>query len=289
MKAGTFYMLGSALAFSVMGILVKLCGQRLPSQEIVLARALVSLVLSYGLIRRAGLSPWGRSRGLLTLRGFFGFSGLSCVFYSVTHLPLAEATVIQYLHPTFTALLGVLFLREHVSRSVWLASALSFLGIALVARPGALLALIGQADGAGDAGLPPLAVGVAIAGAFFSGAAYVVVRKLSRSEDPLVIVFYFPLVSVPATLPTVWSSAIWPQGWEWLWLLGIGFATQAGQIWLTRGLQRLPAARATALSYSQVVFAAVWGIVFFGELPGPWTLAGALLIVVGTGLVAFRR
>ena len=112
MGTGAACMLLSAFAFSVMTALVKLAGERLPSQEIVVARALVSLLLTYALLRRAGVSPWGEQRAWLWLRGLFGFAGLSCVFAAVTHLPLAEATVLQYLHPAITAVLAALFLER---------------------------------------------------------------------------------------------------------------------------------------------------------------------------------
>jgi drug/metabolite transporter (DMT)-like permease len=282
---GSLFMLGSALAFSLMTVCVKLAGQRLPSQEIVLARALVSLVLSLALLRRAGVAPLGTHRRWLILRGLCGFAGLSCVFYSVTHLPLAEATIIQYLHPTFTALLAAAVLGERLGGRTALASAISLLGVVLVARPG-WLAGAWTSAGAAASALDPLAVTAAVGGAFFSGAAYVVVRRLAGREDPLVIVLYFPLVTVPATLPTVIGRFVWPQGVEWVWLLAIGVLTQLGQVWLTRGLQKLPAARGTALSYVQVVFAIVWGMAFFGETPGTLALLGAMLVIGGTLAVA---
>ena len=90
--------------------------------------------------------------------------------------------------------------------------------------------------------------------------AHVVVRRLARTEHPLVIVFYFPLVNVPASLPFVVRDFVWPEGIEWVWLLGVGLATQVGQMGLTRGLVALPAGQATSLSYLQVVFAALFGM-----------------------------
>jgi drug/metabolite transporter (DMT)-like permease len=267
-------MVASALCFSVMTALVKAAGQRLPSQEIVLARAAVALVLSWLLLRRAGVAPWGTRRGLLLLRGTFGFLGLTCVFYAVTHLPIAEATVIQYLHPVFTALLAAPFLGERAGRALVGGVALSLLGVAAVARPDALLA--------GAAGLDPMALAAAVGGAFFSGCAYVTVRKLSATEHPLVIVLYFPLVATPASIPAVLPVFVMPRGLEWLLLLGVGVFTQLGQVAITRGLQHEPAGRATALSYLQVPFAALWGVLFFAEVPDVWTLCGAALILGGT-------
>jgi drug/metabolite transporter (DMT)-like permease len=96
----------AAFFFSVMSLLVKLVGARLPSQEVVFVRAAVSLVVAYGLLRRARPGNWGRRKGLLVVRGLLGFAALSCFFYAVIHLPLADATVIQYTNPVFTAWLG---------------------------------------------------------------------------------------------------------------------------------------------------------------------------------------
>jgi len=268
-------MMQSAFAFSVMAALVKQAGARLPTQEIVLARALVSLALSYLLLVGARVSPWGTRRGLLLLRGLVGYVALSCVFYALTHLPLAEATVIQYLHPMFTALLAAVLLRERAGASLAVSMVLSLVGVGLVSRPSLLTGREGVA-------LDELAVAVAIAGAFLSACAYVVVRRLARSEHPLVIVLYFPLVSVPASIPAVVPSFVMPVGWEWTMLAGIGVCTQLGQVYLTRGLQHEPAGRATALSYMQVVFAATWGVLVFGEVPDAWTIVGALLILGGT-------
>jgi len=273
MQRAALMMMLSALAFSVMTVFVKLAGQRLPSQELVVARAIVSLVLSWSLLRAAGVSPWGQNKRWLLLRGVLGFAGLSCVYAAVTHLPLAEATVLQYLHPPITAILAGVFLRERISRHVGVATALSLLGVVLVARPAFLF-------GANPGSLDPFWVGMAIGGAFFSAAAYVVVRKLSKGgEDPLVIVFYFPLVTVPAAVPTMLPNFVWPEGSEWLLLLGIGVATQIGQVSLTRGLAVLPAATGTAFSYLQVIFAALWGVLVFGDRPDALAIAGGALVI----------
>jgi drug/metabolite transporter (DMT)-like permease len=272
MQRGAYLMMLSAFAFSIMTVLVKLVGERLPSQEIVVARAIVSLVLSWSLLRRAGVSPWGEDKLWLWIRGGLGFAGLSCVYAAVTHLPLAEATVLQYLHPAITALLAGLFLREVITPRILIATAISLVGVVLVARPTLLF---------GEAAVPlePIWVMAAIGGATFSAAAYVVVRRLSQHEDPLVIVFYFPLVTVPLAIPTMLPNFVWPEGIDWLLLLGVGLTTQVGQVSLTRGLAILPASQGTALSYLQVVFAAIWSVMIFGEDLGGWTLVGGALVI----------
>ena len=275
MPSGVAAIFLSAFAFSVMTLLVKLAGERIPSQEIVLARSLVSLAISYALIRRAKISPWGNDRRGLWLRGLTGFAALSCVYAAVTHLPLADATVIHYLNPTFTALFAGIFLGETISRGIAIASGLCLVGVVLVAQPEAIF-------GAGADSLDPFWVGVAVVGAVASALAYVTVRRLGQTEHALVIVFYFPLVNIPASLPLVVGNFVWPEGVDWLWLLGVGIATQIGQMSLTHGLIALPASQATSLSYLQVVFAALFGVLVFGEWPDATSLAGGVLVIAGS-------
>ena len=274
MAAGAFW-------FSVMSLLVKGAGARLPSLELVLARAVVTLVLSVVLLRRARLHPWGTHRRRLVLRGLFGFTGLVCFYYSLTHLPIAEATVLQYTNPIFTALLAAMLLGERLTWRESGAALISLAGVVLVARPAALFG--------GAAPLPTIPVLVALFGALVSAAAYVTVRSLGSSEHPLVVVFYFPLVSVPLAIPAVLPVWIRPTPLEWLALVGIGVATQIAQVYMTRGLQLEPAGRATAVGYLQVVFAAAWGMLLFHEALHPLTLLGTVLVVSGTLALALRR
>ena len=112
---GLRYMAAGAFWFSLMGLLVKAAGQRVPVMEIVLARAIVSLALSYVMLRRARVAVWGNHPRLLLLRGGLGFVALACLYYAVVHLPLAEATMVQYTSPVFTALFAAWLLRERMT------------------------------------------------------------------------------------------------------------------------------------------------------------------------------
>ncbi len=278
LPTGVRFMLASAFFFSLMSMLVKLAGRGLPSQEIVLARAIVSLALSYALVKRAGVSPWGVRRWILVVRGLLGFAALSCFYFALTRLPIAEATVLHYTNPLWTALLAAIFLRERLTRWVLGPILVSFVGVILVTRPAVLF-------GAGTTLLDPLGTGAVLVGAVLSAGAYVAVREASRTEHPLVIVFYFPLITVPATLPFI-SNFVWPSGWEWLTLLGVGVSTQIAQVYLTRGLSLEPAGRAMAVGYSQIIFVVLWGMIFFAEYLTLWSAAGSLLVIAGTLAVA---
>ncbi|PCI41752.1 MAG: EamA family transporter [Moraxellaceae bacterium] len=268
-------MILSAFAFSVMSLFVKAVGQtNIPVLEIVAARSVVSLLISYVTLKRQGIAPLGNRKLLLFARGLVGFLALNCVFYAITHLPLAQATVLQYLHPMFTAALAVFFLSERPTKGTLICIALSFVGLLLVVQPGFIFSLA-------PSGIKQFAISVAVAGAFGSAIAYILVRKLSTTEHPLVIVMYFPLISLPISVILLWNDFVMPQGITWLYLLAIGLTTQVGQVALTKAMQTETASRATSFAYLQVVFAMILGVVFYYEIPSFSTLIGAGLIVGG--------
>lgn len=273
LSRGVLFMAASALGFSGMSVLVKVASPRLPTGEIVFARALVTLVLSYALVRRAGLSPWGRQRGALVFRGLLGFGGLTGYYLALARLPLADATTIQNATPLITAVLAWWLLDEAIGWPTGIAIAIGICGVALIVHPG-------------GAGLDPTGVAVALGAVSCSSIAYVTVRKLARTEHPLVIVFYFPLVATPLALPWAIHTFVMPQPIDWLLLVAIGVTTQVGQVFLTKGLAIERAGRATTVGYLQVAFAMIWQLVVFGVAPTGWTIAGASLILGGTLLVA---
>lgn len=281
--AGVRFMAVAAFFFSLMSLQVKLVGGSLPNQEIVLIRSLLVLLLSWAALRRSGVKLRGPSRHwLLILRGLTGFGSLTCFYYAVTHLPLAEATVIHFTNPVLTALLAGLILGEALSRSVLAGTAAGLTGVVLMARPALLLG--GWAEG-----LDPVTTAVAVCGAFLSAASHVCVRALARTEHHLFVVFYFPLVSVPAAAVTAIPQWVWPTTGEWLLLLGIGAATQLGQVFMTKGYYRETAGRASSIAYLQLVFATLWGVLAFGDVPGVATWVGGLLIVLGSLTVVRYR
>lgn len=275
---GIRYMFLSALFFALMGGCVKGAYlQGIPVLEILAARAFISLGLSYIDIKRQRISPWGKNRPLLLARGIMGTVALVCVFYTVTVLPLAEATLLQYLYPVFTAVLAFFFLKENIVTSTIVSIILSLVGLLVMVQPDFL---------PGAAGLPanelPLeGIVVALIGAFGTGIAYIIVRRLSATESPSVIIFYFPLVALPVACLMPGPGFVMPEGVSWFLLLAVGGFTQIAQFFLTLAIKNETAGRVTAFSYVQVVFSAVIGWFCFGEIPDLATVIGALLIVGG--------
>jgi len=268
----------SALFFSLMSLSVKLAGRRIPTMELVFARAIVVSALAAFDMWRRRVSVTGPGTGMLLLRGAVGFAALACFYYSVVHLPLAEATVIHFTNPVFTALIAAVFLGERLRpRELSLAVA-GLLGVVVMVRP------VGPLS-PGATELPPLAVVSSLSAALLAAVAYTLVRHL-RHHDAMLVVFAFAGFSSFAALPLMLPSFVWPRGVEWLVLLAVGLSTFGGQVFLTLGLQRERAGRAMTIGYLQIVFATLWGALVFGQRPGLPTALGAAIIVASTLLLA---
>jgi drug/metabolite transporter (DMT)-like permease len=268
----------SAMCFALMGACVKSASFRgIPVLEMIAARALISLCISFIDIKRKRISPWGQNKILLLVRGLVGTLALICVFYAVTTLPLAEATLLQYLHPIFAAILAFLILKEGIQKSTIVCIVLSLTGLVIMVQPAFFFgAVIGSPEP-----LPLIGVGAALLGALGSGAAYVVVRRLSATEDASVIIFYFPLIALPISCLLMGKNFVLPMGTTWLLLLLVGIFTQLAQYGLTKAMQTERAGKATAYSYAQVIFSALLGWLLFNEIPTFRTLLGALFIIGG--------
>lgn len=284
-RGGLGYMVQSAFWFAVMSLLVKFASRELATMQIVFVRGAVALAIAILMVAAARVSPLRGRLGLLALRGTIGSCALICYFGAVTHLPLAEAAVIHQTAPLFTALLAAWMLRERLDRRVLLGLLGAFVGVVLIARPDWLF-------GARTTPATPWPwqfAFLALLGAILSAFAYVTVRRLGRSESPLVVVFWFHLLTVPISAPFALPAWRWPSPREWALLVGVGATTQFAQVAMTKGFAREAAGRAAAVGYSQVAFAALFSITVLDEWPDALGWSGIGLIVASLVLSTWRR
>ena len=273
-QKGIRYLLGSGLAFSLMSVCVKAIGVRIPVPELVFVRAVISLIITRFLLLKNKINPWGYQKRLLLLRGLMGTIALFCIFKALTILPIATATVIQYIYPTFTAICAYFILKENIYKKIIFSIIIGWIGIILVTQP--------EWSTNSNVIESVIAIAIAILGALMTSLAYICVRKLSEKEDPLVIIFYFPLVSLPLSLPFIINDFVLPTGIEWIWIIGIGFFTQIGQLCITEGLRLIPAGQATSLNYSQVIFSSIWGFFIFRETITKEIFLGGFCVLIST-------
>jgi len=266
-RLGLWLMVGSAAAFALMAAVAKLLLPDTPTQAVVLSRGVLMASLCVALAMRKRVSLVGKQPAKLVLRGLLGYGALSCYFYSVQHLPLGDAVLLQYSHPAFVAAVAPLLLGERTGRAHWWMVLMALAGVGLIVGPSGEMragALVG------------------LTGSVLSGLAYMTVRDLSRTEHPLTILVWFPLATIPGSLVATLlagRAAVPRSGLEVLGHLAVFACALIGQIALTEGLTRTGAARATAVSMTGPVFGAAFGLVFFGARPTLWSLAGMALVI----------
>ncbi len=268
-----WYMLLSALGFALMAACVKeVSALGIPVLEIVAARAVVSGIISYLDIKRKKIPLWGNNKPLLIARGIVGAFALMFVYYAVTTLPLAEATVLQYLHPVFTAILAIFFLKEIIQRSTIICIVISLLGLLIIIQPNLQVSSM--------ISYPWISIMAGVMGAFGSAVAYIIIKKLTKTDDSSVIIFYFPVVAFPISMIMLGSDFVVPSLLATGLLVLVGIFTQVGQVGLTKALDCADANKATAYAYVQVLFSVFIGWAYFSEVPSLTTIIGGSFIML---------
>ncbi len=273
---GALWILAASILFSTMAALVKTLGARLDSFQIAFFRCAFGLAVILPFMVRAGPSVFRTDRlPLHVFRALTGVTAMFCGFYALTHLPLADATAISFAKPLFMIVLAVFFLRETVRWRRWTATAVGFVGVLIMIRPG-------------EAGLDP-ALLAALFGTLCVAVVVVLIKRLSTTEAPLTILFTFGVVStlvsaIPAAL--VWRM---PTAEELILLVLVGALGAAGQSCGIRGFRVGEATAVVPFDYSRLLFAGAFGYMLFGDIPTVHTVIGAGLIVASTLYIALRE
>lgn len=242
----------------------------MPVSEIVFFRAVVQIVLSISILFQLKQSPWGENPTLLALRGLFGSIGLFCYFYTLQVMPLGNAIVIHYLSPILTTLVAVALGDEKNHPLSYLFFGLCMLGVVVVNGVSQDVTWAGILAGLG--------------GALFSAFAYNTIRRLKDLENPNVVVFYFPLITLPLSLLVGYfydDAWRWPVGTEWIWLMMTGVTTQLGQFFMTRAYQSDKASNVSAISYAGILWGAGFGVFLFNESYQWLQFAGMGMVLLG--------
>ena len=191
---------------------------------------------------------------------------------AVIHMPLAAVTALSFTRILFTTFVAVWILRELVSGRRWAATAVGFVGVVVMVRPD-------------TGGIDPIAM-IAIGAALVFAVANVLIRLMARTEPPMRILFYYHVggtVLFAAPAAWVWQT---PVGIEWLYAAAIGVLTTLGMVGFVRGFAVGEASVIGPMEYIRLIYAAILGFLFFAEIPDPWTIIGALIIVAATTYIA---
>ena len=271
---GAALIVASELMFASMGATVKAVSSGLPTEVVVFMRGLFGvLILVPLLLHRLNKEIlFTRVLHFHLLRAFLGVSAMYCFFYAIANLQLADGMLLKMTAPLFMPLIAAIWLLEKLRASIWLAVGLGFIGVVLVLQPQGefnWIALVG------------------LAGGMFAAGAKVTVRRLGETEPTIRIVFYFSLiVMLIASIPLTWAWQT-PTLSEWGLLFLMGIFGTLGQLLLTRGYSVAAASQVAPFTYFSVVFAALYGYLFWQETLDLEFVAGAVLIAIA-GIVALR-
>lgn len=264
--SGIAWMVLATVLYTAANLCVKALAH-LPTQELVFLRSIISLVLTGGWLWWNGYSLFGVNHKWLLIRGIFGTIGLATFFHTLRFIPIASATVIQYLSPIFTVLLARYFDGQRSMRPVqWLFFATAFAGVLMVKGF--------------DPRINWLYFGLGVSSAMAAGVAYLATMKCRETDHPVGVVIWFHLVAVPVT--GGWTAFTWipPVGNEWLLALAVGLLSVVAQVAMTFALHQGEANVIMPFKYFGAVLAFIFGLLLFDEHLNQWALAGIGLVIL---------
>jgi drug/metabolite transporter (DMT)-like permease len=223
--------------------------------------------MSYYIVKRKKIKIFNQHSPLLLGRGLTGAIALSLYFYTIQNMPLATAVTILYLAPIFTVVFAIFMNKEKPNNWQWPCLALSFLGAALMKNFDPRVSLFHFSLG--------------ITAAIFAGLAYNFIRKLKGKADPHLIILYFPLITIPLSLPFTIKYWVTPSQNEIILLILVGLLTQLAQIFMTKAYLLEKAAKISHFNYLTSIFAFLTGILFFNEVLNTLSIIGLVLVIIG--------
>jgi drug/metabolite transporter (DMT)-like permease len=277
---GILLQLSALLLFVAMDTVFKLLTTDFPVAQLAWARFLFSFLCVAVFMRLAfGRIPWrSRAPGLQALRSLL-LCGCTLFFSAaLARIPLADATAVGFASPVITVALAALLLKEEVGWRRWAGVIIGFLGVMIAVRPPFL-----TGEPLHWAYLLPL--GTATMFAFYQ----ILTRRLARLDDSRVTIFHTGLAAAAATTllqPLVFVPPSLPQ-WGALFVLGALGAVSHGLLVLAYA--RAPASLLAPLSYTQLIWASLAGILVFADWPDAITLMGAAIIAAGGVLIALPQ
>ncbi|HEV7544539.1 MAG: hypothetical protein QOI93_3688 [Rhodospirillaceae bacterium] len=272
---GALWLVSGGFIFTSTSAMIRLLSTQVESVQTAFFRAVISVILLLPMIVAGRVKPWHSKRIIGHFwRTAMGTGSMVLGFYAVSMLPLADATAIAFSQPLFSVVVAALVLGEKVRWRRWSATVIGFAGVLIMVRPGE--------------GSLQLGALVALANAAAVSISILLVRRLSDSETPLMILTQFAifstiLLTVPAIL--VWR---WPDLWGWMLAVGIALSATVGQYFWVQAFKAGEMSAVAPFEYMRLPFAVFVGWLIWGEMPVIWTYVGAS-IVIGSALYIAHR
>jgi drug/metabolite transporter (DMT)-like permease len=273
---GAIWMVGAAASFSAMLSVVRPASEGLHAFQVAFIRHALTFAFVAPVLFRGSLTlPRRENLPIITLRAFLGFVSTVCWFYGVPHIELTQSTAINFTSPLWATVFAAIILGEQVRTRRWAATAVGFIGVLVVLRPGFTE--------------PSIYAFVVMAGAAAWGVQHIVLRRLSQRESAKVIVashslFLTPMALIPAIL--VWEMPAWHV---WAWLVVMSALGTLGHVCLTRSFAAAEASAVLPFDFTKMPVATLIGFLAYGEEPDLFTWVGAAIILAASVYIARRE
>lgn len=271
-------MLGSAVGFTVMTVLIKFLGEDYPAALQTFYRQTAGLLVLAPLILRDWRGAFRTTRpGILLFRSAAGTLAMILAFYAYQKMPLADANALSFTRSLWLVPLALFVLHEKLGPARIGAALVGFAGVLIMLRPGV---------GGAALGWPALA---ALASAFLFALTITGMKVMVRDHSPFVLLVYSAVLGFIFALPPALFVWRWPEPIDLVLLAGMGVMGTITQGCYIKGMQIGDAAAMAPIDYTRLVFAAIAGFILFQELPGLWTMVGAGIVVASTLFITWRE
>lgn len=262
----------AALGFALMSVCVKFASSDIPSTQKVLFRNGVSVFISLGMVIKYRSSYYGKAKHqpLLLMRSLFGTIGMLLFFYSIDHLPLGDANMLNKLSTFFLLIFSAIFLKEKMKPYQIIVIGIAFVGTLFIIKPTLNVEIV-----------PYL---TSIFAAMTAGAAYTVLRALGKKEAYYTIVLYFSTFSVVSItlLMLIFDGPLFNfvamDLSDVIYLILGGVFATVGQFGTTIAYKLAPAKDISIFNYTNVIFASMLGMIVFNQFPDIYSLIGYVII-----------
>ena len=289
--------LGGSLAFSVNDITVKSFSASLPLHEVVLFRSAVALIFTLALLAPGkSIAEVFRTQRLPAhlFRGFCVVVSNLTYFAALASMPLAEASAIFFVAPLLITASSAILLREHAGVWRWSALAIGMIGVLLIVKPGTVAFQW--------AVLMPLLSALAYA------AMHTMTRQMGPDESVATMAVYIQVSFIASCLAMgiafgdgrlagsghpalefLFRAWAWPAPMDLALFLLAGVCSAVGGYLISQAYRSSAASLVAPFEYSALVLAAFWGYAIWGEVPGPVSAIGIVLILSSGVLMALRE
>lgn len=273
---GVIWMLVTGLCFLAVTALVKIVGADVPPAQSAFLRYALGLVFLIPMIRPMLKAKMDRKAfSLFGIRGAAHTLGVICWFYAMTQIPIAEVTAMNYLNPVYVTVLAVFFLGERMALRRILAVGVALLGALIILRPGFRELSLGHF--------------AMIFTAIFFAVSYLVAKIMADKVEPLVVV---GMLSVTVTIGLApFAFAVWvPPTLEQLgWLFLVACFATAGHYTMTLAFQAAPLTVTQPVTFLQLVWATLLGVIMFNEPADGFVIFGGALIIASISFITWRE